>query len=183
MRRPSVVVVVFVLVLVVLVVLGAACSSDPSTPSIDAAAQVDSGMSHVDGAAVDGPEPDASLCALTCNQIAGRASALVATLDRTCVTVADCAVLGGTMDCDCAPSFSTLGSGVAISKTSAMNAELTGLATEFAARCQHAACSSDNTCQCDAAPAKVTCEGGVCVTEQQSCIGLTFDAPPSPDAP
>jgi hypothetical protein len=131
-----------------------------------------------DAAPPDAPAADAGLAGLTCRQLSDQGAALMASLPSTCATVDDCVVLGGTFDCDCAPTFGGQGSGTAVSKTAAQDPALQALRAEYAARCQAAACSSDNTCACDAAPPILECLEHRCHAQQRSCLVAPPDAGP-----
>jgi hypothetical protein len=154
----------------------------PPTDAPIADAPRPDGRSSVD-AAPDASHPDAAPDAPpTCAQIAQEAVAIIGRLDKTCDTVADCIVIGGTFDCDCAPSFTgyPFASGLALSKNGAADATLVALAAEFDHRCRPSTCTvAEDGCICDAGPPILTCTAHTCLAQQTSCLFLP-DAPPSP---
>jgi hypothetical protein len=134
---------------------------------------------HVDGpVATDGPAAaDASLAALTCNELRARASALVVTVGNHCGDVSSCTVFGaGLGSCNGEPALLPMG-GVAVNAAAvAASADLQALQAEFQRRCASAPCSTTNSCEADVAPSLLECKGGTCTATPRSCLV------PPPDA-
>ena len=134
--------------------------------------------------ACNGGDAGSALSALTCNELASRAEALVPSLDTTCVGDADCTLVGYVPgSCSGSPELIRSG-GAALSTTGAANADLKMLDAEFRSRCTYAPCSSANSCgQVDVGPKLVACTNKVCTGTLRSCNMPFYDAPPHYDAP
>src|SRR5262249_46571975 len=123
------------------------------------------------------PDAGSKYAALTCDEVSERAVARVAQLPVSCVGVGDCVLIGApTRSCD---TSLHKGSGMTVNLTGSMDTELLTLEGEFEARCRNAPCSSTNSCICDAAPARLSCDNHACVATPRSY--LEHDAP-VPDA-
>ena len=101
----------------------------------------------------------------------------------TCVTDADCSIVGGTNSCDCSPILGASPSGTAIANNAPGLPHARNVETQFANECAFEAQCGEVMCTCDAAPARhAACSNGRCIaTDIPTCFSPPPDAPP--DAP
>ena len=139
------------------------------------ASVADGDASVTDGDASGDAMPDAADSAAYCTDLRSRWHTFVEQ-NRSCVTVSDCQVVGGTRSCDCKFAAIGQGSGDAISVSAGAAASL--YFNDYAAmNCQN------QYGECDSAPARnLRCESGKCTADQWSCLPAWDGGPPDDPA-